>query len=140
MPVFFSYEKEEFKIFDEQLVSNWIILVTGKENKKLGNLTYQFISDNEILKINSDFLNHHYYTDIITFDYNLVNIINGDIFISFDTVCLNAKIFNVSTLNELYRVIIHGVIHLCGYNDSTENEKFVMRNLEDKYLAYLEKL
>jgi rRNA maturation RNase YbeY len=140
VPINFFYEEEKFKIFSESNIEIWIKKVLGFENKRLGEISYQFVSDKEIRNLNSEFLNHDYFTDIITFDNSLVNIINGDIIISFDTVQFNANKFKVSIENELYRVIIHGVMHLCGYNDSSENEKNVMRNKEDYYLSYLEKL
>jgi len=138
--IYFFYEKEEYKVFDEKSIKNWIELAAKSEGKKLGEINCKFVSEKEIVKINRNFLNHDYSTDIITFDESLVNIINGQIVISPDTVYYNAKIFNSEALEELHRVIIHGIMHLCGYKDSTEKEKEVMRNKEDTYLSYLEKI
>jgi rRNA maturation RNase YbeY len=136
----FIYDDDSFKIFDESKVLKWINEVAFAERKFVGEITYQFVTEETILDFNIRFLNHTYFTDIITFDNSLVNIINGDIIISFDTVQSNADKFGVSFESELYRVIIHGVIHLCGYADSTEIEKKVMREKENQYLSYLEKL
>lgn len=140
MSVVFIYDDDSFKIFDENKVLKWIKEVAYAEGKIIGEINYQFVTEETILDFNARFLNHNYFTDIITFDDSLVNIINGDIIISFDTVQSNANKFDVSCENELYRVIIHGVMHLCGYADSTENEKKVMRDKENQYLSYLEKL
>lgn len=140
MSVVFIYDDDSFKIFDENKVLKWIKEVAYAERKIIGDINYQFVTEETILDFNARFLNHNYFTDIITFDDSLVNIINGDIIISFDTVQSNANKFDVSCENELYRVIIHGVMHLCGYADSTENEKKVMRDKENQYLSYLEKL
>lgn len=140
MSIVFIYDDDSFKIFDEDKVLKWINEVAYAEGKIIGDINYQFVTEETILDFNARFLNHNYFTDIITFDDSLVNIINGDIIISFDTVQSNANKFDVSCENELYRVIIHGVMHLCGYADSTENEKKVMRDKENQYLSYLEKL
>lgn len=140
MSIVFIYDDDSFKIFDENKVLKWIKEVAYAERKIIGDINYQFVTEETILDFNARFLNHNYFTDIITFDDSLVNIINGDIIISFDTVQSNANKFDVSCENELYRVIIHGVMHLCGYADSTENEKKVMRDKENQYLSYLEKL
>ena len=140
MKISFSYSSDQYKIIDEVSIVNWVKKVISNENKRLGTISYNFIGEEEILKINKDHLNHDFFTDIITFDSSFINIINGDILISPDTVKTNSQIFNVSHLEELHRVIIHGIMHLCGYNDNTSDEKSKMRSLEDKYLSYLEKL
>ena len=121
-------------------LAEFIKKVIDNEKKTLGEICYNIVSDNEILEINQKYLNHHFFTDIITFDNSFVNIINGDIFISFETVKTNSKLFNVELLTEFYRVIIHGIMHLCGYKDATKTEKIQMRALEEKYIAYLEEL
>jgi rRNA maturation RNase YbeY len=136
----FNYQDSKYKIIDEEITKIWINKVIKKENKKLGELEYNFVTEKEILKTNQEFLNHDYFTDIITFDNSFVNIINGVIYISPDTVCTNACNFNVSYKDELYRVVIHGVMHLCGYRDRTESEKILMRKKENQYLHYLEEL
>ena len=105
------------------------------ENKTEGDIVLIFCSDQYLLEINKKHLNHDYYTDIITFDYCVEKIVSGDLYISIDRVKENSKIFNESFINELNRVVIHGVLHLCGYNDKTEADQKIMRNLENKYLA-----
>lgn len=140
MGIEFYYDDGVELFFDEEKIKYWILKVIEKENKKLGDIIYEFTTDQNILEVNTKFLNHNYYTDIITFDECFVNIINGNIFISVDTVKANALDLGVSFLLELYRVIIHGVMHLCGYKDSSDDEKNVMRNKEDTYISYLEKI
>lgn len=140
MSIVFNYQEEEFKILDEDLVKHWIKNVIEKEKKKLGEIEYNFVTENEILLTNREFLNHDYFTDIITFDNSFVNIINGVIFVSPDTVKSNAHNFKTLYINEMYRVVIHGVMHLCGYKDSSKSEKILMREKEDLYLVYLEEL
>ena len=112
-------------------ISNILI----SEKKTEGDVVLIFCSDEYLLEINKKPLNHNYYTDIITFDYCVENIVSGDLYISIDRVKENAKTFNDSFINELTRVVIHGVLHLCGYNDKTEADQKNMRNLENKYLA-----
>lgn len=112
-------------------ISNILI----SEKKTEGDIVLIFCSDEYLLEINKKHLNHNYYTDIITFDYCVKNIVSGDLYISIDRVKENAKTFNDSFINELTRVVIHGVLHLCGYNDKTEADQKNMRNLENKYLA-----
>ena len=112
-------------------ISNILI----SEKKTEGDIVLIFCSDEYLLEINKKHLNHNYYTDIITFDYCVENIVSGDLYISIDRVKENAKTFNDSFINELSRVVIHGVLHLCGYNDKTEADQKNMRNLENKYLA-----
>lgn len=136
----FIYENENFKIIDEEKIKFWIEKVIRKELKEPGEIFYNIISDESILKINQEYLDHDYFTDIITFDQSLVNIINGDIFISFETVKTNSDKLKNSFLEEMNRVIIHGIMHLCGYKDATEAEKAEMREREDKHLSYLERL
>ncbi len=113
----------------------FISAILISEKKTEGEIVIIFCSDEYILEINKKHLNHDYYTDIITFDYCVENIISGDLYISIDRVKENAKTFNDSFLNELTRVVIHGVLHLCGYSDKTEVDQKNMRNLENKYLA-----
>jgi rRNA maturation RNase YbeY len=121
----------------DETLKKWIEDTIIAENKTPGTINYIFCSDPYILKINIDYLNHNYYTDIITFNYCANNIISGDIFISLDTVKSNAKEYNQTFEKELQRVIIHGVLHLLGYNDKTESELFEMRQKEDFYLNLL---
>jgi len=105
------------------------------ELKKTGEVSVVFCSDEYLLKMNKDYLNHDYYTDIITFDYVEGNTISGDLFISLDRVKENAKKFNTPVLHEVFRVVFHGTLHLLGYKDKTEEEQKLMREKEDYYLS-----
>ena len=105
------------------------------EKKTEGDIVLIFCSDDYLLEINKKHLNHDYYTDIITFDYCVENIVSGDLYISVDRIKENAKTFEDTFINELTRVVIHGLLHLCGHNDKTEADQKNMRNLENKYLA-----
>jgi rRNA maturation RNase YbeY len=107
------------------------------ENKKAGDLCFIFCTDAFMLDMNKKHLNHDYYTDIITFDYTADNVVSGDIFISVEQIDGNAREFGVSFNHELSRVMYHGVLHLCGYKDKSENEKRTMREKEDFYLKHL---
>ncbi|MDR0230525.1 MAG: rRNA maturation RNase YbeY [Dysgonamonadaceae bacterium] len=118
-------------------ISNWIKSVATSHNKKIGDIAYIFCSDKKILEINIQYLNHDYYTDIITFDYSEGDIISGDLFISLDTVRSNAEKFNTDYAEELYRVIIHGILHLCGFKDKSTKDAKVMREKENEALKQL---
>ena len=115
-------------------VSAWVKAVAAKHGFRVGDVSYIFCSDEHILNVNKEYLQHDYYTDIITFDYTEGKRISGDIFISLDTVSSNAEKFNASYEDELHRVIIHGVLHLCGVNDKTSKERKVMEKEEDEAL------
>jgi rRNA maturation RNase YbeY len=104
------------------------------ELKKTGEISVIFCSDEYLLKLNEQYLNHHYFTDIITFDYVKKSVISGDLFISIDRVKENAEIFKTQLIKEIYRVVFHGILHLVGYGDKTENEQKLMREKEDYYL------
>ncbi|MCE4564090.1 rRNA maturation RNase YbeY [Maribellus sp. CM-23] len=106
-----------------------------KELREIGDISVIFCSDEYLLKMNKEYLNHDYYTDIITFDYVEGNVISGDLFISVDRVKDNAVQFDSTLLKELYRVVFHGTLHLVGYKDKTEEEKVLMRSKEDFYLS-----
>ncbi|HCY40621.1 MAG TPA: rRNA maturation RNase YbeY [Prolixibacteraceae bacterium] len=118
-------------------ISGWIKETIISEGKTPGEISFIFCSDNFLLEVNKQYLNHDYFTDIITFDYVENNVISGDIFISCDRVKENAKEFNAEFLNELSRIIIHGVLHLCGYKDKSKKDKFLMTQKEDFYLNVL---
>ena len=118
----------------KQITKNIKSLIIS-ELKELGEITYIFCSDNYLLEMNKQYLNHNYYTDIITFDYVTKNVISGDLFISVDRVKENAEIFKSKFVKELYRVIFHGVLHLIGYKDKSEEEQLIMRAKEDLYLS-----
>ena len=115
--------------------SAWIKAVAATYGRKIGEVGYMFVDDEKILEVNNEYLGHDYYTDIITFDYDEGDIINGDIVISLDTVCTNAERFGKPYEEELYRVIIHGILHLCGINDKGPGEREIMEAAEDKALA-----
>jgi len=133
------YNSNEAKIpaFPRRKISNWIKSVAFSLNRKVGEVSYIFCSDQKILEVNQDFLSHDFYTDVITFDYSSDNIITGDIFISIDTVQSNAIQYKTTFINELYRVIIHGILHLCGMRDKTVKEKELMRKQENVALSSL---
>ena len=135
----FIAQDVELPDFDQETVSNWIDSVARSFDKSVGSLTYIFCNDARILEVNNQFLKHDYYTDIITFDYSRPRRISGDMFISLDTVKSNADLFGREYPNELMRVIIHGVLHLCGVNDKGEGEREVMEKFEDNALTLLSK-
>jgi len=130
----FNYETD-FKLDNEIDISNWIQDAIQLEKHTLGEINYIFCDDSYLLNINKKYLNHDTYTDIISFDYCVGKQINGDIFISIDRVKENAQFFNTAFLNELNRVLIHGVLHYCGYKDKAEADKKIMRSKEDYYLS-----
>lgn len=112
----------------------WLNEVAAAEFKSLGDINIIFCSDAYILEINKKYIGHDYYTDIITFDYCIGSILSGDLFISIDTVRDNASFYNSTFDEELHRVIVHGILHLIGYDDKTDNERSVMRSMENRYL------
>jgi len=136
-----SYNSEGVKMpsIKKREITNWIKTVVAFYDKKIGEIGYLFCPDEKILEINKTYLDHDYYTDIITFDYSEGNIISGDIFISVDTVKTNAEKFGVRFEEELHRVIIHGILHLCGINDKSKEERAHMTECENKALALLPK-
>ena len=115
--------------------TKWIRAVAATDGFKVGEVGYLFCDDEKILEVNNEYLGHDYYTDIITFDYDEDNIINGDLFISLDTVRTNAEKFGKEYEEELHRVIIHGILHLCGINDKGPGEREIMEAAENKALA-----
>jgi len=114
--------------------SAWVKAVAATYGKKIGEIAYIFVNDKKILEVNQQYLQHDYYTDIITFDYSEGETINGDLFISLDTVQSNAKLIGTTYEQELNRVIIHGILHLCGINDKGPGEREIMEAAEDKAL------
>ena len=131
-----------YNLKHKRSLSNWIKQVVHLENSNfsVGNINVVLCDDEYVLDINKQFLNHNYYTDIITFDYCEDTLISGDLMISIDTVKSNAKEYDVPFIEELYRVIAHGVLHLLGYKDSTENEKSEMRVAENNALILLKSI
>ena len=130
----FQFINKEIPGFNSEFFVLSLTNLLNKEAKILGDISIIFVSDSYLLEMNQKYLNHDYYTDIITFDYCDMNIVSGDLFISVDRVQENAETFDVDVLTELHRVMIHGVLHLCGYKDKTEEEERNMRELENKYL------
>lgn len=134
-----SYQTDGIKMpaIKKRETSAWIKSVASSYEKKVGEIAYIFCSDEKILEVNKEYLQHDYYTDIITFDYCEDNVISGDIFISLDTVKSNSEQFNTAYNDELHRTIIHGILHLCGINDKGEGEREIMEVEENKALALL---
>ena len=130
----FNYEIE-FSLQDEASVSTWISNLINEEDCREGEINYVFCSDDYLHKINIDFLDHDTLTDIISFDYSVGKELHGDIYISIDRVIDNAKDFNVQFKDELARVMVHGVLHYCGYKDKSEEDVMIMRSKEDYYLS-----
>ncbi|MBQ6064057.1 MAG: rRNA maturation RNase YbeY [Prevotella sp.] len=118
-------------------VTAWIKAVADSYGKKVGEIGYLFVDDAKILEVNREYLGHDYYTDIITFDYDEGDTINGDLVISLDTVRSNAKLFGKDYDEELHRVIIHGILHLCGINDKGPGEREIMEAAENKALKWM---
>lgn len=130
----FNYECD-FTLENEEAISAWLSAVIVSENKNEGEINYIFCDDEYLHKINMEYLNHDTLTDIISFDYTVGNELNGDIFISVERVQDNANDFNVSFEEELKRVIVHGVLHYCGYKDKDEESEQLMRAKEDEKIA-----
>lgn len=124
-----------FSFKDKRLTSRWLKFVAESEAKRLGDISIIFCSDNYILNVNIKYLKHDYYTDIITFDYCEGNRLSGDLFISVDSVRENAAFYGTEFMDELNRVIVHGVLHLIGYDDHSEEDIAVMRSKENYYLS-----
>lgn len=137
-----SYNVDGVKMpkIKKRLISQWIKEVAKTHGRKVGDIGYMFVNDEKILEVNNEYLGHDYYTDIITFDYDEGDIISGDLVISLDTVRTNAELFHKTYEEELDRVIIHGILHLCGINDKGPGEREIMEENENKALAILEQL
>ncbi len=135
-----SYQTDGVKMpaIKRRDVSAWIKKVAASHGKKVGDIAYIFCNDERILEVNREYLQHDYYTDIITFDYTEEDVISGDLFISLDTVLSNSELLGVQYEQELYRVIIHGILHLCGINDKGEGEREIMEREENTALAMLQ--
>ncbi|MDR0750161.1 MAG: rRNA maturation RNase YbeY [Tannerellaceae bacterium] len=137
MAINYYTEDIKFPPIKRRIVNSWIKEVVSLFEKKTGDISYIFCLDEKILEINKQYLNHDYYTDIITFDYSEKNIISGDIFISIDTVRSNSEKYKTLYMEELHRTIIHGVLHLCGVEDKGLGEREIMENYENKALLLL---
>jgi probable rRNA maturation factor len=130
----FNYESE-FTLENEEAIAAWLRAVIVSENKTEGEINYIFCDDEYLHKINIEYLNHDTLTDIISFDYTMGNEISGDVFVSIERVLDNSKDYNTSFDDELKRVLVHGVLHYCGYKDKGEAEEALMRSKEDEKLA-----
>lgn len=133
-------QNTEMPAIDRPLLERWIVAVAAEHDRIIGALVYIFCDDERIFEVNREFLQHDYYTDIITFDYSRRKLINGDMFISLDTVASNAEQLGVDYADELHRVIIHGVLHLCGINDKGPGEREIMERHENRALELLREL
>lgn len=131
----YTTDSIEMPALDERKVTRWIKAVAADYGFAVGNINYIFCTDERELEVNRQFLGHDYYTDIITFDYSTPSVLNGDIFISLDTVRSNAEQLNISFDTELLRILIHGVLHLTGQGDKTPETKAQMTAKEEKALA-----
>lgn len=137
MAITFQAENIGFPKIRKRDTKNWIKLIADDYGKKIGDINYLFCTDEKILEVNNQYLSHDFYTDIITFDYSEGNKISGDIFISLDTVRSNSQKYNTSFMEEMHRVIIHGILHLCGINDKSEADSQRMREAENNALKQI---
>ena len=133
-------EDTKFEFKSRALNNKWLKMVAESEIRRIGDINIIFCSDNYILDVNMKYLQHDYFTDIITFDYCEKNRLNGDLFISVDSVRENALFYGTEFSDELNRVIVHGILHLVGYDDHSEEDSAVMRSKEDYYLGLRSKL
>jgi len=138
MAITFQAENIDFPKIKKRTTIKWIKSIADKYGKQIGNICYLFCTDEKILEVNKQFLNHDFYTDIITFDYSEKNKIAGDMFISLDTVLSNSQKYQTPYDEELHRVIIHGILHLCGLKDKSEDEIKEMRKAEEEALSMLD--
>ncbi|MDR1918431.1 MAG: rRNA maturation RNase YbeY [Tannerellaceae bacterium] len=136
-----TYHTKNSKIpsIKRRILSQWIKAVAETHGKKIGEIAYIFCSEEEILAVNKQYLQHDYYTDIITFDYSEAEILSGDIFVCPDTIKTNAAKFKTSYPEELHRILIHGILHLCGIDDKAPGEREIMEINENKALSMLSK-
>lgn len=137
MEITFQSEGVRHPQINENKLSQWIESVANKHDREIGEISYLFCDDEKILGVNQEYLNHDFFTDIITFDYSEENTISGDIIISLQTVESNSQMYKTEYTEELHRVIIHGILHLCGLNDLTDDEEKTMREAEDEALEML---
>ena len=134
------YSETKFELSDKERISTWLGNVIVEEGKSEGDITYVFCDDAYLHKINLEFLQHDTLTDIISFDYSLGNQVHGEIYISIERVIENASNFNTTFENELHRVMVHGILHYCGYKDKLEVEASLMRDKENRALELLSTL
>ena len=137
-----TYSAEDVKMpkIRKRDTSRWIKAVAASYGRKVGEIGYMFVNDEKMLEVNNEYSGHDYYTDIITLDHDEGDVPNGDLVISLDTVRTNAELFHKSYEDELNRVIIHGILHLCGINDKGPGEREIMEANENKALALLKEM
>ncbi len=135
--IFYTTENVKAPKLEKRKTNVWINTVAEKYDKKIGEIAYIFCDDAKILEVNKTYLQHDYFTDIITFDYCEGAVLNGDIFISLDTVRTNAQEFGVTFENELHRILIHGILHLCGQEDKTPEARLEMTRKENEALQMI---
>lgn len=140
MKTLIFYDQVSFRLRRTREIKKVVNQIITANHKLPGIINYVFVNDEKILSINQEFLHHNYYTDIITFDYCEGNVVNSEIYISMDTVKNNAKLYNTSLQKEIIRVMIHGILHLCGYDDHTEKDIQAMRFNENYWIAEYNKL
>lgn len=140
MSINYNSQDCEYKLKNKLKSTSLIKYCIDNEGFKTGPIAIIFCSDNYLLSINNQYLGHNYFTDVITFDYTESGIVSGDIFISIDTVADNAEVFEITPAQEMLRVMIHGILHLCGYGDKSPEEAVVMRDKENFYLDLFGKI
>lgn len=133
----FSFYNEDcnFLLNQKKIIEDLVIFIVTSYGKEVGEISYIFTSDAYLLQVNIEYLNHNFYTDVITFDYCVDTIVSGDIFVSIERIRENSIKFSQNFNTEFLRVIVHGVLHLLGFNDSTDEEKIIMRGLENKFIS-----
>ena len=136
----YFFQDTDFQFKHRRFKNQWLRMVAESEIRRIGDVNLIFCSDNYILDVNLKYLQHDYFTDIITFDYCENNVLSGDLFISVDSVRENSVFYNTEFEDELNRVMVHGILHLIGYDDHTEEDQKVMREKENYYLSLREKL
>lgn len=135
--IYFDTINVTMPAIDREIVKRWLCEVATRHDRIVGDISYLFCDDNHILDVNREFLQHDYYTDIITFDYCRGKLLRGDIVLSLDTVASNSELVGEPYDRELYRVIVHGLLHLCGINDKAPGEREIMEHYEDEALCLL---
>ncbi|HKK63371.1 MAG TPA: rRNA maturation RNase YbeY [Bacteroidales bacterium] len=138
MSFFFHTDKINFKLQDTSLYKAWLKRIIAGYYKSPGTINFIFTSNDELLKINKVYLNHNYYTDVITFNFNRDDLIEGDIYISIDQVRINANLYSQNFTTELERIMVHGILHLIGFDDKEAQDKIVMTNEENRALKLLQ--
>jgi len=134
------YDEVKFRLRDSGKVKKFLEEVIVAEKKRPGDLSFIFTNDNKLLGINKRFLEHDYYTDVISFSYNEGRVIKGEVYISIDTVRRNASFYGSAQIDEVLRVMIHGTLHLCGYGDTDEEELNKMEEIQEMYLRELRRI